>query len=52
MSVTLTDEQTVTNDYLRNNAEFAKRLLGTDEIIPIHHTVCGMLTFTDINVIV
>src|SRR5256885_480473 len=25
----------------------SQRLLGTDEIILIHHTDCGMLTFTD-----
>src|SRR5260370_30079647 len=24
-----------------------QRLLGTDEVIPIHHTDCGMLTFKD-----
>ena len=66
---------TVTDDLLRNNAEFAKsfsrgdlpmppgkalavvacmdarlnvqHLLGTKEIILVHHTDCGMLTFTD-----
>ena len=25
----------------------SQRLLGTDEIVVIHHTDCGMLTFTD-----
>jgi carbonic anhydrase len=25
----------------------SQRLLGTEELILIHHTDCGMLTFTD-----
>ena len=36
----------VTNDELRSLA-ISQRLLGTREIILIHHTDCGMLTFTD-----
>lgn len=28
----------------------SQRLLGTDEIVLIHHTDCGMLTFTDDDV--
>jgi carbonic anhydrase len=28
----------------------SQRLLGTEEIILIHHTDCGMLTFTDDDV--
>jgi carbonic anhydrase len=36
----------VTADVLRSLA-ISQRLLGTREIILIHHTDCGMLTFTD-----
>src|ERR1700760_3973111 len=36
----------VTQDELRSLA-ISQRLLGTEEIILIHHTDCGMLTFTD-----
>jgi carbonic anhydrase len=36
----------VTQDELRSLA-ISQRLLGTQEIILIHHTDCGMLTFTD-----
>src|SRR4029077_8052126 len=36
----------VTADGLRSLA-ISQRLLGTTEIILIHHTDCGMLTFTD-----
>src|ERR1700710_1028415 len=36
----------VTADVLRSLA-ISQRLLGTTEIILIHHTGCGMLTFTD-----
>ncbi|HEX4659552.1 MAG TPA: carbonic anhydrase [Streptosporangiaceae bacterium] len=36
----------VTDDEIRSLA-ISQRLLGTTEIILIHHTVCGMLTFTD-----
>ena len=36
----------VTDDEIRSLA-IAQRLLGTEEIIVIHHTDCGMLTFTD-----
>src|SRR3984957_3201826 len=36
----------VTDDAIRA-LELSKRLVGTTEIILIHHTVCGMLTFTD-----
>ena len=36
----------VTQDELRSLA-ISQRLLGTEEIILIHHTECGMLTFTD-----
>src|SRR6202453_2329704 len=36
----------VTDDVIRSLA-ISQRLLGTDEIILIHHTDCGMLTFTD-----
>ncbi|MBW6434489.1 carbonic anhydrase [Actinoplanes hulinensis] len=36
----------VTGDVLRSLA-ISQRLLGTTEIILIHHTDCGMLTFTD-----
>src|ERR1700712_3971356 len=36
----------VTDDEIRSLA-ISQRLLGTREIILIHHTNCGMLTFTD-----
>src|ERR1041385_6981830 len=36
----------VTDDTIRSLA-ISQRLLGTKEIILIHHTDCGMLTFTD-----
>ena len=36
----------VTADELRSLA-ISQRLLGTKEIVLIHHTDCGMLTFTD-----
>lgn len=36
----------VTDDEIRSLA-ITQRLLGTTEIILIHHTDCGMLTFTD-----
>jgi carbonic anhydrase len=36
----------VTDDEIRSLA-LSQHLLGTDEIILIHHTDCGMLTFTD-----
>ncbi|MGK8508419.1 beta-class carbonic anhydrase [Nocardia asiatica] len=36
----------VTADEIRSPA-ISQRLLGTREIILIHHTDCGMLTFTD-----
>ena len=36
----------VTEDAVRSLA-ISQRLLGTTEIILIHHTDCGMLTFTD-----
>ena len=36
----------VTDDEIRSLA-ISQRLLGTEEIILIHHTDCGMLTFTD-----
>ena len=36
----------VTDDEIRSLA-ISQRLLGTKEIILIHHTDCGMLTFTD-----
>jgi carbonic anhydrase len=36
----------VTDDEIRSLA-ISQRLLGTSEIILIHHTDCGMLTFTD-----
>ncbi len=36
----------VTEDEIRSLA-ISQRLLGTQEIILIHHTDCGMLTFTD-----
>ena len=36
----------VTEDEIRS-LSISQRLLGTKEIILIHHTDCGMLTFTD-----
>ena len=36
----------ITDDEIRSLA-ISQRLLGTREIILIHHTDCGMLTFTD-----
>ena len=36
----------VTDDEIRS-LTISQRLLGTTEIILIHHTDCGMLTFTD-----
>ena len=36
----------VTDDAIRSLA-ISQRLLGTEEIILIHHTGCGMLTFSD-----
>jgi carbonic anhydrase len=36
----------VTDDEIRSLA-ISQRLLGTEEIVLIHHTDCGMLTFTD-----
>lgn len=36
----------VTDDVIRSLA-ISQRLLGTREIILIHHSECGMLTFTD-----
>ena len=36
----------VTEDAIRSLV-ISQRLLGTEEIILIHHTDCGMLTFTD-----
>jgi carbonic anhydrase len=36
----------VTDDAIRSLA-ISQRLLGTKEIVLIHHTGCGMLTFTD-----
>ena len=36
----------VTDDAIRS-LTISQRLLGTTEIILIHHTDCGMLTFTD-----
>ena len=36
----------VTDDEIRSLA-ISQRLLGTEEIILIHHTDCGMLTFND-----
>src|SRR6201999_2181554 len=35
----------VTDDAIRSLA-ISQRLLGTEEIVLIHHTDCGMLTFT------
>ncbi|MDQ3894222.1 MAG: carbonic anhydrase [Actinomycetota bacterium] len=36
----------VTNDEIRS-LSISQRLLGTEEIMLIHHTDCGMLTFSD-----
>ena len=36
----------VTDDEIRS-LSISQRLLGTEEIILIHHTDCGMLTFED-----
>src|SRR3954471_19946922 len=36
----------VTDDEIRSLA-ISQRLLATEEIVLIHHTDCGMLTFTD-----
>jgi carbonic anhydrase len=36
----------ITDDEIRSLA-ISQRLLGTQEVILIHHTDCGMLTFTD-----
>lgn len=36
----------MTEDVLRSLA-ISQRLLGTEEIVLIHHTDCGMLTFRD-----
>lgn len=36
----------VTDDGIRS-LSISQRLLGTEEIILVHHTGCGMLTFTD-----
>ena len=36
----------VTDDEIRSLA-ISQRLLGTEEIVLIHHTDCGMVTFTD-----
>jgi len=36
----------VTDDEIRSLA-ISQRLLGTEEIMLIHHTDCGMLTFGD-----
>src|SRR6059036_4343641 len=36
----------VTDDEIRS-LSISQRLLGTEEIMLIHHTDCGMLTFTE-----
>jgi len=36
----------VTDDEIRS-LSISQRLLGTEEVILIHHTDCGMLTFSD-----
>jgi carbonic anhydrase len=36
----------ITDDAIRS-LSISQRLLGTEEIVLIHHTDCGMLTFTD-----
>ena len=38
----------VTSDAIRSLA-ISQRLLGTEEVILIHHTDCGMLTFSDVD---
>ncbi|WP_102416994.1 carbonic anhydrase [Mycobacterium sp. 4858] len=38
----------IIDDEIRSLA-ISQRLLGTTEIILIHHTDCGMLTFTDVE---
>jgi carbonic anhydrase len=38
----------ITDDEIRSLA-ISQRLLGTEEIILMHHTDCGMLTFTDVD---
>ena len=40
----------VTEDAIRSLV-ISQRLLGTEEIVLIHHTGCGMLTFTDDDVL-
>jgi carbonic anhydrase len=40
----------VTDDAIRSLV-ISQRLLGTEEIVLIHHTDCGMLTFTDDEVL-
>ncbi len=39
----------VTDDVIRSLA-ISQRLLGTEEVVLIHHTDCGMLTFDDAEV--
>ena len=39
----------MTEDAIRS-LTISQRLLGTEEIILIHHTECGMVTFTDADV--
>lgn len=39
----------ITDDVIRSLA-ISQRLLGTEEIVLIHHTDCGMLTFKDDSV--
>jgi carbonic anhydrase len=36
----------ITDDEIRS-LTISQRLLGTEEIVLVHHTDCGMLTFTD-----
>src|SRR5436309_2823246 len=36
----------VTDDVIRSLA-ISQRLLGTEEVVLVHHTGCGMLTFSD-----
>ncbi len=36
----------VTDDEIRS-LSISQRLLGTEEVVLVHHTDCGMLTFTD-----
>ena len=40
----------VVSDNVIRSLTFSQRLLGTSEIILIHHTDCGMLTFRDNDV--